>query len=140
MNIKDITQKFTANTRAVDGGHREWTGPRYQSGTLGRAVIRHEGKLWTARKLAFVIATGRLPEGYLTSECDHRGCVAPEHVADRPARTAIRAQLAAVQGRTSADQCRHGHPAAEHRKYHSDGVSYCGTCHAEAVRARRAAA
>lgn len=136
----DIHQKFAAHTRTVAGGHMEWTGRQYRPGAIGTAVIRHEGKIWPARRLAFVIANGRMPDGYLTAECEHAGCVAPEHVADEPARTALRAQLAAVMGRTSALVCAKGHPTAEHRKYHSDGEGYCGTCHAETVRARRATA
>ncbi|MEV6536949.1 hypothetical protein AB0M86_46640 [Streptomyces sp. NPDC051639] len=133
-----IEQKFITHTQPVEGGHLEWTGRRTRSN--GTPMFTHRERSYTARSIAFRIATGRAPDGYVTAECDNPECVAPAHVEDEPGRTRIRAQLAAVLGiATALTECGRGHNTATHRRYDRDGHAYCGTCHADAKRARLAA-
>jgi hypothetical protein len=133
-----IEQKFMTHTRPVEGGHLEWTGRRTRSN--GTPMFTHHERTYTARSIAFRVATGRAPEGYVTAECENPECVAPSHVEDEPGRTHARAQLAAVIGTaTLLTECGRGHDTATHRRYTPGGAPYCGTCHAEAKRARLAA-
>ncbi|MCX5362909.1 hypothetical protein OG864_29865 [Streptomyces sp. NBC_00124] len=134
-----LEQKWATYTRPVEGGHLEWTG-RHRTDTK-TMVFTHLSREYTARSVAFRVATGRTAEGKVTAECDHPECVAPEHVADEPARTRLRAQYAAVIGITShLTECTRGHDVATHRRYDRAGRAYCGTCHAEAAATRKAAA
>ncbi|MEU7340574.1 hypothetical protein [Streptomyces sp. NPDC007074] len=133
-----IEQKFMTHTQPVEGGHLEWTGRRTRSN--GTPTFTHRERTYTARSIAFRIATGRAPQGYVTTECENPECVAPAHVEDEPGRTRVRAQLAAVNGTVSRiTECGRGHDMATHRRYTPDGHPYCGTCHTQTKRARLAA-
>lgn len=133
-----LDEKFHQFVRSVDGGHMEWTGRRTKSSQT--PVFTFEGRSITARTAAFRLAYDRAPEGYVTAECDHEGCVAPEHVADEPGRTLLRSQLAALTGQESPlTQCARGHAAAQHRRYLPNGGPYCGTCQDMSNAAGRAA-
>ncbi|MEU9141683.1 hypothetical protein AB0D33_38085 [Streptomyces sp. NPDC048404] len=124
-----IEQKFATYTQALDGGHLVWTGRHTRNGT---PVFTHRERTYTARSIAFRVATGRAPEGYVTTECENPECVAPAHVADEPGRTKLRAQLAAVLGTATAlVECNRGHATAQHRRYLPDGHPYCAKCSAE---------
>ena len=88
---KPLDIAFRANTRAVDGGHLEWTGTRNADGrprytAPGRRVL-------TAAQIAWRISRERAAEGQIRPECGHPGCVAPEHLADRRDRDLARAVL-----------------------------------------------
>ncbi|MEV4966689.1 hypothetical protein AB0886_09815 [Streptomyces sp. NPDC024062] len=134
-----LTEAWERHTKPTKNGHREWTGRRTKVGDT--PVFTHGERTHTARKVAFQIAAGREPDGYVTVECDYAECVEPTHLADLPGRTRVRAQLAAVLGRTSQlTECTRGHAVAEHRRYLPDGSPYCGTCVDENKRASRAAA
>ncbi|MFD8611043.1 hypothetical protein [Streptomyces sp. NPDC059631] len=133
-----IEQKATALMQPIDGGHMKWTGRRRND--TGTMVMTHHGREYTARRIAFLVRTGREPEGTVTAECDHPGCVAPACVEDEPGRTRARGQLAAVLGlATPLTECSRGHATADHRRYDRDGHPYCGACRA-LTDARKAAA
>ncbi|MFJ5143277.1 hypothetical protein [Streptomyces sp. NPDC088707] len=134
-----VEERFHSFARQVDGGHMEWTGRRVK---IGRTpVFSYNARTLTARSVAFRIARGRDPRGYVTAECEFEGCVAPAHVADEPSRTQLRAQLASLMGLDlSLTECGRGHETATHRRYLPDGHPYCGACVALAHDARRAAA
>ncbi|MEV2203763.1 hypothetical protein AB0E11_27905 [Streptomyces fradiae] len=124
-----VAEKFATFTRPAEDGHMQWIGRRASHGT---PVFSHDGRTLTARPVAFRIATGREPVGYVTAECGDRGCVAPAHMEDEPGRARVRAQLAAVLGTTARrDACRRGHATAEHRRYGPSGDPYCGACREE---------
>ncbi|MFF9284838.1 hypothetical protein [Streptomyces griseosporeus] len=134
-----VEEKCLTYVRPVEGGHMEWTGRRTKAN--GTPVFTHHERTYTARSIAFRVAKGRDPEGYVTAECDYKECVAPDHLEDEPGRRRIRAQLAAVLGRATAlTECTRGHATADHRKYLPDGSPYCGACAAQGKRARQAAA
>lgn len=134
-----LDEKFRQFTRPVAGGHLEWAGRRTKSN--GTPVFTFEGRCITARTAAFRLAHGRDPQGYVTAECDHEGCVAPDHVEDAPGRTRLRAQLAALTGQESPlTECSRGHAAAEHRRYLPNGSPYCGACQDMTKAAGRVAA
>jgi hypothetical protein len=134
-----LAEKFATFTRPIEGGHLEWTGNRKRQ--TNTPVFTHRERLYTARSVAFRIGKGRDPQGYVTAECDYPGCVAPQCVEDEPGRTAVRDSLAKVIGTaTNLAECGRGHATAEHRRYDRGGNPYCGTCHADAKRARQAAA
>ncbi|MFJ9029767.1 hypothetical protein ACIRQP_14785 [Streptomyces sp. NPDC102274] len=78
--------------RAVptDDGHLLWPGATQGSG----ARIRHGQERYSPYRIAFRLRYGREPVGKVTSGCTHAGCVAPDHVEDRP----MREQYAAIFG------------------------------------------
>jgi hypothetical protein len=78
-----LEELFWQRTARTSDDHLEWTGYRSDSGMPG---LRHGGRFHSAYRVAFSIRHGRAPEGKVTSECSHDGCVDPGHVADRRTR------------------------------------------------------
>ncbi|MFF1686050.1 hypothetical protein [Streptomyces sp. NPDC058254] len=137
-NRSDLTveEKFATYLRPVEDGHAEWTGRRAKSN--GTPTFSHHSQTYTARSIGFRIRTGRDPVGYVTTECDRKNCVAPDHLADEPGRIERRAQLAEESGRpTQIVECGRGHDVATHRRYTPGGNAYCGTCHTITKQARK---
>ncbi|MFD4943058.1 WhiB family transcriptional regulator [Streptomyces sp. NPDC058409] len=62
------------HTTPLTEGHTAWTGS-------GSVAIR--GTSYTPMRLAWWLTYGELPEGHLTADCGHRGCVTPGHLVDR---------------------------------------------------------
>ena len=92
---------FWRRTQAVDGGHLLWTGYLNNGGAEGACpVLRHDGRLLTAYRIAFRIRHGREPIGNVHTGCDYSGCVHPDHVEDRPMRERNRKAYAAIFGRS----------------------------------------
>ncbi|MGF3196730.1 hypothetical protein [Streptomyces diastaticus] len=132
-----VQEKWRTFLRPVEAGHMEWAGRRTKSSST--PVFTHHERTYMARAVAFRIANGRAPEGYVTAECDHEGCVAPEHMADAPGRTRVRAALAIITGQENGrPECARGHRTAEHRRYLPDGSPYCGACQSARKAAGRA--
>lgn len=120
-----VEDLFRARTAAGADGHLRWTGYITAHGV---PAVRWGGRLWTARRIAYRIRTGRDPVGYCLPECGERDCVAPAHIDDAPTRTRDRAALAAITGvQSPADTCRRGHGLG-HRRYRPDGRPYCRAC------------
>lgn len=88
-------EAFQARTEHVDGGHLRWTG--YVSSHGGPLVIV-AGVNVSAYRLAFRMRHGREPVGRVKPGCDFEGCVAPDHVEDRPMRERNRKAYAAIFG------------------------------------------
>lgn len=132
-----LEQAFHAYTSATDGGHLTWTGPRSINGT---AILTHDGRPRSARRVAFRIHTGREPVGRVQPECGVGDCIAPAHVEDVPGRIRSRAALRAVAlglpARTG--NCRNGHDQAEHGRIETDGRAYCAICQRGAKARQRA--
>jgi hypothetical protein len=138
MQPLTLEQKWEANTRAVDGGHLEWTGTRQS--TSGTPVLGYWPHTYTAARIAFRIKNGREPEGHTFAECGFDHCVAPEHVDDEPGRARTREQLRYLTGgQERPEQCVHGHDQAEHGRYGPDGTAYCEACKRDRKRAERLA-
>jgi hypothetical protein len=95
---RDPEATFWAQAKAVDGGHREWTGHQDRNGV---PLLRSGGAKRSAYRFAFVLRYGREPIGRVLPGCDRPGCVAPEHVEDRPMREQLRKQVAALLGGTA---------------------------------------
>lgn len=117
----EIRARFHANTRPVDGGHLDWTGPER---------IPWRRRNWRPAALAYYLRTGRHPDGYTTADCGHPGCVQLSHVEDAPGRCHTREALRAVRGITPSHTCRHGHDPSGAR-YTPTGRPYCETCRRE---------
>lgn len=81
-------------------GHTTWT---------GRAVTI-KGVTYTGAQLAWHVAYGEAPEGHLTVDCGHSGCITPEHLLD-------------AEGRRR----RHGTDAA-YQAHHRRGEPPCTAC------------
>jgi hypothetical protein len=90
-----IEQKWARYTRPADGRHIEWHGTY---NTAGIPTFSYRGRPTSARAVAFRIRTGRAPVGYVKTECDHPGCVAPHCVDDRPGRENTARLLAELGG------------------------------------------
>jgi hypothetical protein len=77
-----LEAKWAANTRPVLYGHVRWTG-----GIRGRTPnLVHQGRNWSARRVAFLIGHGREPVGRVLPGCGQTWCVAPEHATDEVTR------------------------------------------------------
>lgn len=81
---RTLEEKWVTHTKAVDGGHIEWTGYRND----GTPAFTTGGRVWSARRVAFRAWHGRNPRGYVLPGCGFDECVAPEHSTDRPMRAA----------------------------------------------------
>lgn len=48
----------------------------------GYGIIKHEGKMWLAHRIAFVLATGRFipPKMNILHRCDNPPCINPGHL------------------------------------------------------------
>lgn len=122
-----LEEKWRSYTRAVDGGHVEWTGER--NNQTGTPVMRYRQKAISPAAVAFRIQHGRDPEGYAIADCGKQHCVAPAHVEDTTARTKGREQLRYLTGGAERPaQCRHGHDQQVHGLYERNGTAYCGKC------------
>ncbi|MCX5161905.1 hypothetical protein OOK39_21930 [Streptomyces sp. NBC_00264] len=120
-----LAQQFSRRTRALEGGHREWTGTTRATSGAGR--FRHQGRDYTSYQAAFILRTGRAPVGNVRPTCTHPNCCDPAHVDDQAARQHNRANLAAVKGmQHRAPAC--DHDQSEHGRHRSDGRRYCNAC------------
>jgi len=87
---------FWRRTQPTEDGHLEWAGHRNSKGT----ATLHWGKdVYSARRIAYRIRTGRDPIGYAHTTCNHPGCMLPAHV-DDSAVTPRRAHHRNAVGRT----------------------------------------
>ncbi|MGW6454999.1 hypothetical protein ACWF94_03590 [Streptomyces sp. NPDC055078] len=86
---------FHARTRRVRGGHLAWTGHRNAHGV---PLIRIAGICRSAYRVAFRLRHGRDPVGKVRPGCGRPGCVAPDHLEDRPMRERTKALYAAIFG------------------------------------------
>jgi hypothetical protein len=88
-------EAFYQHTEPVPGGHLRWT---IKLSSVGRPVFGYQDGKISAYPLAFLIRWGREPVGQVQPGCDFEGCMAPEHVEDRPMREKNRAAYAAIFG------------------------------------------
>lgn len=91
-----LDQALRDRSRIVDGDHWEWTGPQ----SNGRPVVFFDGRRYTAARAAFILRHQRAPIGDVLPGCGRAGCVAPDHVDDRPARARNQATYDALFGGT----------------------------------------
>jgi hypothetical protein len=73
---------FHRHTEPTEDGHVRWTGP--SSGGTPAAWIGNAAR--SAYRIAFEIRHGRPPIGRVKATCGMPGCVAGDHVEDRPMR------------------------------------------------------
>ncbi|MFE0270840.1 hypothetical protein ACFWZY_01670 [Streptomyces sp. NPDC058992] len=92
-----LEQALLGRSRAVEGGHREWTGPTYRN----MQHFKFGGRRYLAARAAFIVRWGREPVGVVAPGCGVAACVAPEHVEDRPMRHRNRATYEAIFGGSS---------------------------------------
>ncbi|MFI6979333.1 hypothetical protein ACIBSV_12205 [Embleya sp. NPDC050154] len=106
-HARTLAEAFAQRTRPVPGpdGHLDWTGYRDQG---GRPRYQQNGTAWTGMRLAWTTTRTREPDGNVRADCDHPGCVAPDHLTDRRDRELA----AAVLGTTSRARRRRTPPTA----------------------------
>jgi hypothetical protein len=122
-----LVQKWAQRTRALPGGHLEWSGERATGSRT--PVLRYKEQTFTAAAIAFRLGTGSDPQGYVRAECGLAHCVAPGHVLDAATRQRTREALRAQQQmRTPPASCRNGHDLAVHGRHSPDGRVYCQAC------------
>lgn len=90
---QSLADAFAARTEQLDNGHVRWTG--YQPGRRS-PQMGYRGQTMTALRVAFLLRHGRDPVGTALRGCDYWGCVAPDHVEDRPMRERNRAAYKAI--------------------------------------------
>ncbi|NUP19045.1 MAG: WhiB family transcriptional regulator [Streptomyces sp.] len=78
-------ERLAHRTRPGQDGHLLWTG--CESTTVA-------GRRVKGPRLGFEVGYGRLPEGSVKRTCDVYGCVAWQHLTDRPMRDALAAEAA----------------------------------------------
>jgi len=120
---RGLAAQFALRTREVAGGHREWIAPT--NGRAGR--FRHQGRDYTMYRAAFILRTGREPEGPVKPSCDHPGCCAPAHVDDGATRQRDRAALAVIKG-TEHRSWSCDHDPDQFARHRADGRRYCAEC------------
>lgn len=89
-----VEQRWQALTLPAASGHLGWAGHRRGGQT---PMFMHYGHNYSARRVAFLIANGREPQGRVLAGCDWPPCVAPAHMED----ARMRALYAAVLGAAS---------------------------------------
>lgn len=89
---------FRQRTETTADGHMRWTGYVKSDGV---PAVRWAGRPFTAYRIAFVMRYGRAPIGRVQPGCGVRGCVAPDHVQDRPMRERDRTAYNAIFGAPS---------------------------------------
>lgn len=77
--------RFWRLAQFTDDGHLLWPTDKRQVRT------GHGGRRHSALRIAFRIRHRREPVGQVNTDCDTRGCVHPDHVADQPMRKTYRA-------------------------------------------------
>lgn len=80
-----LDEAFRQGTEPVDGGHVRWVGYRDKDGT---PRVCYRQKPLAAPRVAFLLLHGREPVGKALPTCGVKGCIAGEHLADRPMREA----------------------------------------------------
>ncbi|MFD4855078.1 WhiB family transcriptional regulator [Streptomyces atratus] len=65
---------FADRTTPLTDGHTAWK---------GSSPVTIHGQTYTPMQLAWEATYGRRPEGHLTADCGHKGCVTPDHLVDR---------------------------------------------------------
>jgi len=80
-----LEEAFCQGAEPVDGGHVRWTGYRDKDNTP-RVCYRQQPQ--AAPRVAFKLFHGREPVGKALPTCGVKGCIAGEHLADRPMRKA----------------------------------------------------
>lgn len=80
-----LEEAFRQGAEPVEGGHVLWTGYRDKDGTP-RICYRQQPQ--AAPRVAFLLHHGREPVGKALPTCGVKGCIAGEHLADRPMREA----------------------------------------------------
>lgn len=93
---QSLEQALYDRSRPVDGGHREWTGATYRN----TQHFKYDGERYLAGRAAFIVRWQRAPVGAVKPGCDYPGCVALDHVEDRPMRDRNRKTYAAIFGRS----------------------------------------
>jgi HNH endonuclease len=66
--------------RAPDDGCWEWTGSR---DVTGYGIVRLDGRLHKAHRVAWMLANGQQPGLRLRHVCGNVNCVRPDHLASR---------------------------------------------------------
>lgn len=98
------------NAVPMPGGHARWQ---------GSDRISIQGRMRTARQVAFILDRGKLPNGRVTVECGISTCVLPAHLADddERARCGTRSgyQRHVRRGEPIDDACRRANTDADNR-------------------------
>ncbi|OPC79955.1 hypothetical protein B4N89_02435 [Embleya scabrispora] len=89
-HARTLAEAFAQRTQDAGNGHLDWTGFRDRD---GRPRYQVAGTAWTGMRLAWATTRTRPPDGNVRADCDHPGCVAPEHLTDRRDRDLTRAVL-----------------------------------------------
>lgn len=75
-----VEAAYLAHVEDVDGGHQRWTGTVTRDGA---PMVTTRFGQESAHRVAFRMATGRPPVGYVRVSCTFPHCVARGHQADR---------------------------------------------------------
>ncbi|MFF9124388.1 helix-turn-helix domain-containing protein [Streptomyces sp. NPDC014889] len=81
-----LVDVLRGNSEPLDDEHVRWTG--YRDARSNTPLVLHGGQRIPAPRAAFQLHYGREPVGKPLPTCGMHGCIAGEHLADRPMREA----------------------------------------------------
>lgn len=101
---------FDDNTTAYFGGHLAWT---------GKATVHYGGKVYTPKRLSFILDRDRRPEGPVLVDCGLKDCVLAAHLTDQNERgycgTRSGYQRHRANGEEACGPCRQANTDADNR-------------------------
>ena len=118
-NLGDV---LAGQSRAIPGGHTEWT---------GSSPVTINQVCYTPLQLAWRVAHGTAPDGQVTTECGHQGCITADHLLDAAGRAKRHGSVATYkahlrQREEPCEECKAGRSARD-RARRAKTANGCGT-------------
>ena len=119
---RSLADALAAQSKALPDGHTEWT---------GSTPVTVNQVCYTPAQLAWHVAYGKAPDGQVSVECGHLGCITADHLLDAAGRAAKHGTVAAYKAHlrrheTPCEECKAGR-AARDRARRTKTADGCGT-------------
>ncbi|MFD9834466.1 WhiB family transcriptional regulator [[Kitasatospora] papulosa] len=119
---RSLADALAAQSKALPDGHTEWT---------GSTPVTVNQVCYTPAQLAWHVAYSKAPDGQVSVECGHLGCITADHLLDAAGRAAKHGTVAAYKAHqrkheTPCEECKAGR-AARDRARRTKTADGCGT-------------